>query len=92
LSFFRGLKLLLTLKCDHASHLMSDSFERDLGAWERWAVRMHQVSCRYCRRLAQQLCAIQQAAQARGREAGQLSADARARISKAIATRPQKPS
>ncbi len=84
--FFRGLKLLLTLKCDHASHLMSDSFERDLSVWERWAVRLHQVSCRYCRRLAKQLRAIQQAAQTHGCEASQLSADARARIAKAIAS------
>lgn len=82
---WRAIVMLLTLKCDHATHLVSDSFERDLTHVERWALKLHQLSCKYCRRLAKQLDLIHQAARNATEPAGELSADARDRIAAALA-------
>ena len=77
--------MLLTLKCDRATHLVSDSFERDLTPVERWAVRLHHISCRYCRRLARQLKLIHAAARRTDSSNRGLSPEARKRVAAAIA-------
>ena len=43
--FLAALKLLLTLKCEQSSHLVSQSMDRDLSLAEKWAVRLHQLGC-----------------------------------------------
>ena len=78
--------MLLTLKCDDATHLTSDSFERKLTPVERWSLRLHHISCRYCRRLARQLKLIHAAARHVANSDEKLSAQARDRIAAAIAT------
>lgn len=63
MSFFKAAKLLLTLHCEESTRLMSDGLERDLSAVERWAVRLHFISCKACRRFRKQLQFLQAAAQ-----------------------------
>ena len=77
--------MMLTLKCDHATHLVSDSFERDLTRVERWALKLHQIGCRYCRRLAKQLKLIHSAARRNADSAQELTGEARERIAATIA-------
>ena len=64
MSAFRALKMLLTLHCDEASRIMSDGLDRSLTPLERWALRLHLVSCRACRRFRRQLAFLQRAARA----------------------------
>ncbi len=90
MSVWRAIVMLLTLKCDHATHLVSDSFERDLTAVERWALKLHQLSCKYCRRLAKQLELIHSAARTTAAPAGELPAEARDRIAAAISSSEEK--
>ena len=85
MSLWRAIVLMLTLKCDHATHLVSDSFERELSGVERWALRLHQISCRYCRRLAKQLKLIHSAARNAADSTQEMSAEARERVAAAIA-------
>ena len=82
---WRAIVMLLTLKCDHATHLVSDSYERKLTRVERWALRLHQISCRYCRRLAKQLDLVHSAARRVASSSGKMSAEAQNRIAAAIA-------
>ena len=63
---FRALKLILTLKCEQSSHLASDAIDRQLDPAERWAVLLHTIGCRSCRRLRKQLRKLCDAAQRRG--------------------------
>lgn len=84
MSAWRAIVMLFTLKCDHATHLVSDSFERDLTRVERWALRLHQLSCSYCRRLAKQLKLVHSAARRTVDSTEQLPADAKERIATAI--------
>jgi len=51
----KAVKLILTLKCEESTRLVSESRDRELPFAERWAVRLHAVSCRPCRRYAKQL-------------------------------------
>lgn len=53
-----NLKLILTLRCEAASQLASESLDRELTAAERWALRVHALVCRPCRRLIRQLRSI----------------------------------
>ena len=85
MSLWRAIVMLLTLKCDHATHLVSDSFERDLTFVERWALKLHQLSCRYCRRLAKQLKLIHSAARRNSETKIELPLKAREKIAAAIA-------
>jgi hypothetical protein len=81
-SFWKALKLLLTLHCEESTQLLSAGLERDLSAVERWAVRLHAVVCKQCRRFRRQLRFLQRA----GRQWGErpvdstLPADVRAKI------------
>ena len=61
-SLLTGVWKILTLKCDEATRLVSDGFERDLRRLERWALRMHLISCRPCRRMRAQFKLLHQAA------------------------------
>ena len=58
MGFFKGLKLILTLKCDESSRLMSERLDRDLTTGERFAIRLHSGICRSCRHFAEQLRVI----------------------------------
>ena len=48
-------KLMLTLKCEQSTRIVSESLDRKLSPVERWAVRLHYVSCWSCRRFGKQL-------------------------------------
>src|SRR5262245_53997539 len=52
---FHDVRRILSLKCEEASHLASDSLDRDLSRGERWALRLHNLFCGSCRRLTKQL-------------------------------------
>jgi hypothetical protein len=46
---------VLTLRCEEASRLASESLDRPLPFEERLAMRLHQMICRSCRRYARQV-------------------------------------
>ena len=46
---------ILTMRCDEASLLLSKEQDAPLTAVERWAMSLHLVSCRVCRRYRKQL-------------------------------------
>jgi hypothetical protein len=52
---FREMRMMLSLSCEEASRLNSDSLDRELSRSEQWALRLHLFFCRGCRRLKQQL-------------------------------------
>lgn len=88
------------LTCKDASHLISESQERPLGAWERWGLRLHLWMCVSCRRFERQMVLMRQALRIMGKraEADALSdgnstdfpPDARERIRKALAERSER--
>ena len=49
------MKKLLTLKCQEAAELVSSSLDGELGAVERWALRLHLLVCRACRQYRRQI-------------------------------------
>ncbi len=58
--FFCSLNMILTLKCEKSSHLVSDSLDRELTIVERWAVTLHYIGCWSCRRFGKQIRQIRQ--------------------------------
>lgn len=87
MQFLRAIKLILTLHCDESERLVSESLDECLPWSERWAVRMHFVSCVHCRRLKDQLLLVRQAAQSSDgspKAAIELPVDAKERIAQAI--------
>ena len=60
-SLLAGVWKILTLKCDESTRLVSDGFERELRPLERWALRMHMISCRPCRRMRAQFNLLHEA-------------------------------
>ena len=52
---FSTIKFLLALTCDESARLSSEALDRDLSCVERWAVRLHAISCRSCRRFRRQV-------------------------------------
>lgn len=72
--------MLLTLRCEESTRLMSEAFQRDLTGAERWAVRLHFISCRYCRRVKKQWDLLQETASRRTEVVSELSEEARGRI------------
>lgn len=50
----RSILNVLSLSCDESSRLTSDAYERELGRLERYALRVHRLNCRWCRRMSQQ--------------------------------------
>lgn len=59
--FFAAAKLILTLKCEQSTHLVSNSLDRELTAVERWAVRLHFIGCWSCRRFGKHIRQIRAA-------------------------------
>lgn len=84
MSVWRAVKLLLTLRCDQSTRLMSESTQRELTRVERWAVRLHQLSCSYCRKVANQLRLVDEVARARARQPAAMPGDARDRIAASL--------
>ena len=85
--FLSAAKLILTLKCEKSSQLVSDSLDRDLSAVERWAVRLHYIACWSCRRFGKQVRQIREAFEQypqRTTDEEGLSDDAMNRIKNAI--------
>ncbi len=85
----KGILQILTLRCEEADRLMSDSLDRRLTWVERVALEGHVAVCRGCRRARRQLLILQQTmrksldnASAAGDE--MLSAEARDRIRQAL--------
>ncbi len=86
---FKGIRQILTLRCEEADRLMSDSLDRRLTWVERVALKGHVACCRGCRRARQQLLILRRTIQesleiasAAGDEV--LSPEARNRISQAL--------
>lgn len=49
------------LTCKEATQLISKSLDRQLTRRERFAVRVHLLICKYCKRFAEQLLVVRQA-------------------------------
>jgi len=50
-----NIVLILTMRCDQASRLISNSQERQLNKAERCALSFHLLICRVCRKYKRQL-------------------------------------
>ena len=50
-----NIALILSMRCDQASRLISHSQERQLNGAERWALSFHLLICRVCRKYKKQL-------------------------------------
>lgn len=59
---FKSIWHVLTLHCEEASRLTSESIDHPLAAADEAAVRLHRVSCASCRREHAQIVAIHEAA------------------------------
>ena len=46
------------LSCKDASQIISQSLDRQLTTRERFALKLHLLICRYCKRFSQQIQAI----------------------------------
>ena len=57
---FKGIRQILTLRCEEADRLMSDSLDRRLTWVERVALNGHVACCRGCRRARRQLAILRQ--------------------------------
>ena len=55
MSTFSAINLILTLKCEESTRLISQSLDADLSRCEWLAIRMHALSCRSCRRFKKQI-------------------------------------
>ena len=62
-SIFQKINLILTLKCQRASQLTSESFERKLLRHEHVALNFHRLVCWSCRQYEKQLGFIRAAMQ-----------------------------
>ena len=49
------------LDCQQASQLISKSLDRQLSWRERFAVRLHLLFCKYCKRFSQQIITMRKA-------------------------------
>lgn len=79
---------IVSLRCEEADRMMSDSLDRRLGWAERLALRGHMLVCRSCRRAGRKLRSIRRALSKSLEQvdaAGDtLSAEARERIRAAL--------
>ncbi len=55
MSRLRTVWHLLNLPCEGIARLASESLDRDLGSWERIALKSHVLYCSACRRYRRQL-------------------------------------
>ena len=86
-----AVKMLLTLKCEQSTRIVSASLDRDLSAVERWAIRLHCISCWSCRRFGKQIRQLKEALGSHPQKTGndqRLSSDAIHRIEEAIRNEP----
>ena len=83
---WKAVKLLLTLHCEESSRLQSEGLERKLSGVERWAVRLHFLSCKACRHFRKQLAFLQEAAERRREltEGVKLPSETRERIQREL--------
>lgn len=82
----RRLGTILTLKCDQASVLMSDSLDRRL-TWDEWlALKGHFLACSVCPKLLRQIKLIKNATHHDHVDVShiELSADAKERMKQAL--------
>ncbi|MEM7627305.1 MAG: hypothetical protein AAF333_17040 [Planctomycetota bacterium] len=84
---WRDLKLVLTIRCEQSSRLISDECERRLNPIERFAAALHRVNCRWCRRFRSQVAVLQALAEQPPPAPAQLSPAARQRITRALSER-----
>ncbi len=82
----KGILQILSLRCEEADRLVSDSLDRQLTWSERVALKGHLAVCRACRRARRQLLILQQAMRRSLDAAGDemLSPEARDRIRQAL--------
>lgn len=57
----KKVQLILTIRCEEASQLVSDSFERKLNWHEKLALKGHALVCWSCRQFSRQLQFIRSA-------------------------------
>ena len=84
--FWKSIWFVLTLTCDESSHLLSDAMDRDLSRVERTALRLHNLSCRSCRRFIAQLTFLRRSASKAVIEDGRgtLSSEAKERLRESL--------
>lgn len=63
-----AVRLILTLKCEQSTRLVSQSLDGRLSWSERWAVRLHALCCRPCRRFKRQILFLRQALRCGGQD------------------------
>lgn len=84
--FWKSIWYVVSLTCDESSRLLSDAMDRDLTSVERTALRMHNLTCKSCRRFIEQLEFLRRAASgavlSQNRKA--LSPEARNRLRESI--------
>lgn len=66
MSLIKKTRLILTIQCDEASLLTSESFDRKLAFHERLAVAGHRIVCWSCRQFEKQLRVMRDAFRADG--------------------------
>lgn len=79
-SLLNALRMLLALRCEESTRLISDGLDRELTGVERWALRLHAISCLACRRFRRHLPILHRALRLRISREEKLSAEARQRI------------
>ena len=84
--FWKTIWFVLTLTCDESSRLLSDAMDRDLARVERVALRMHNITCKSCKRFTNQLSFLRKSAPKAVIEDGNeaLSADAKERLRESL--------
>jgi len=94
MAIFSAVRLVLTLSCEESTRLVSTSCDRGLDPAESWALRLHVLVCRSCRRFRRQILFLRKAVRIRSRtvsvnddfgdNATKLSAEARQRILQSV--------
>ena len=83
-----SVRLILTLKCERSTQLVSEGLDRDLSLSERCAIRLHYVACWSCRRFAKQMdqvrAAFRQHPDLQPSDKARLSPEAMRRIQDAV--------
>jgi Putative zinc-finger len=77
------------LNCKQTSQLVSQSLDRRLTLQERFAVRVHLLICKYCKRFSQQLLAMRLGLQRMTKSVEEdtqlhMPSESKARIAKAL--------
>lgn len=61
MAFLREIVRLLNCSCEEITRLISESLDRDLPRSQRWAVSLHLLYCKACRRCRRQMRFLQEA-------------------------------